>query len=87
MAGPLASSLAEHRDFALAWIGDRTGPAERRQVVVLACGFAHPPTGTASAGLDAEELAEALTSRVRTLGEIVARHGGQMVGGQLVTST
>lgn len=57
-------------DFDLDWIGRSTGRAERRQVVVLAIGFA--PVGAA----DPEEIVELLARRSSLVSRIIARYGG-----------
>lgn len=57
-------------DFDLSWIGRSTGRAERRQVVVLAIGFA--PVAVA----DPEEIVETLARRRSLVERIVSRHCG-----------
>lgn len=57
-------------DFDLGWIGRRTGPAERRQVVVLAIGFER------ALPCDPEEMVELLADRRSFVARIVARYGG-----------
>ena len=68
-----SSALRERRfeaDFDLSWIGRSTGRAERRQVVVLAIGFA--PLAVA----DPEEIVETLARRRIMVERVVARYCG-----------
>lgn len=60
-------------DFDLSWIGRSTGRAERRQIVVLAIGFAP------MAALDPEDIVDLLADRRSLVSQVVARYGGKVV--------
>jgi hypothetical protein len=71
--GAAASASATHDidDFDLGWIGSRTGRAERRQITVLAVGFATPDPGG-----ELETLLALHSHRRRRIASIVTRFGG-----------
>ena len=60
-------------DFDLTWIGRSTGRAERRQIVVLAMGFAP------MVALDPEDIVDLLAGRRSLVSHVVARYGGKVV--------
>ena len=70
-------------DFLLDWIGQRTGPRELRQIVVLICGSVEGDPAESES--DPEALEEKFAERSRLFGEVTARYGGSITRANIET--